>query len=57
MKYKDIVTEAKRRYPDDIWNQVAFENGATWLIRQQHPDKDDLDRVFDEMEVPRTTMD
>lgn len=53
LTYKDIKIEAKKRYPDnkDIWNRVAFINGAMFYMRNVCPENEA------DMDVPYVTLD
>lgn len=55
-KYEEVVEQAKKKYPKDVWNRYAFKDGAMWAIEQIFKDKT-RDDIFDEMEIPRITLD
>lgn len=51
LTYKEVQEEAVRRYPDNIWNRIAFTNGALYFMRQVCPEKEK------EMEISYATQD
>jgi len=53
LTYQDIRDEARRRYPDgsNIWERIAFVNGAMFFMRNVCPEKET------EMNVPYVTQD
>lgn len=55
-KYKQVENAAKDKYPDDVWNRYAFKAGAMWAIEQIYKDKT-REEIFNEMEIPRITLD
>lgn len=55
-KHKDVQKRASEKYPEDVWKRYAFQVGVMWAVEQIFQDKTRED-IFNEMEIPRMTMD
>lgn len=55
-KHKDVQKRASEKYPEDVRRRYAFQAGVLWAVEQIFKDKN-RDDIFNEMEIPRTSID
>lgn len=55
-KHIDVQKQALKKYPEDVCKRYAFKAGVLWAVEQIFKDKN-RDDIFNEMEIPRTSMD
>lgn len=55
-KHIDVQKQALKKYPEDIYKRYAFQTGVFWAVEQIFKDKT-RDDIFNEMEIPRISMD
>lgn len=55
-KHIDVQKQALKKYPEDVCKRYAFQAGVLWALKQIFKDKN-RDDIFNEMEIPRISMD
>lgn len=55
-KHIDVQKQASKKYPEDVCKRYAFKAGVLWAVEQIFKDKT-RDDIFNEMEIPRISMD
>ena len=40
LTYKDLKEEARKRYPGEVWQRIAFINGAIFFMKNVCPEKE-----------------
>ena len=55
-KHIDVQEQALKTYPENVWMRSAFRVGVLWAVEQIFKDKI-RDDIFNEMEIPRISMD